>query len=152
MLRNRIKAAPPAAHAIRIERRSFRRHADDYHFCLGMNVDELTMDAERDQHAAIAIDPIPLAAIARLRKYFGQFRTCPGVRIAALIDIVDPRARHDLPAICDAAATDHFTEAGEVARGDADAPGGAHRTAAVDGDIGIAPPAERHPETFAEGV
>jgi hypothetical protein len=50
-----------------------------------------------------------------------------------------------MPAICDAAAADHFTEAGEVARRDADAAGGAHRTVGVDGDIGIALRAERLP-------
>src|ERR1700704_6771111 len=63
MLRNRIKAAPPALHAIRIERRGFRRHSE-YDFGLRVNVDELAVDAERDQHPAIAVDTIPLAAIA----------------------------------------------------------------------------------------
>jgi hypothetical protein len=57
-----------------------------------------------------------------------------------------------MPAICDAAAADHFTEAGEVAWRDADAAGGAHRTVGVDGDIGIALRAERLPEIFAEDL
>ena len=69
-----------------------------------------------------------------------------------MVDIVDPRARHHLPAICDPAAADHFTEAGEVARRDADAAGGAHRTIGVDGDIGIALRAERYPEILAEDL
>src|SRR5258705_11914994 len=91
-----------------------------------MDVNELTVDAECDQHAAIAIDAIPLAAIARLRKYFGQFRTCPGVRIAALVDIVNPPARHHLPAICDDPAPDHFTEACAFERRAPDAACGQH--------------------------
>src|ERR1700687_3375718 len=100
-----------------------------------MDINELPVDAERDQHAMIAVDAIPLAAVARLRKYLGHFRTRPCLGIATLGDIVGPRAWHHLPAVGDTAPADHLAEAGEVARGDADAAGGAHRTAGVNGDI-----------------
>src|SRR5450755_2334066 len=123
---DRIEAASPAAYPIRIEWGGFRCHSDDDDFRLRVNADELAVDAERDQHTAIAVDAIPLAAIAGFRKYFGHFRTRPRIGIAALVDVVDPRARHDLLAVGDAATPDHLAEAGEVARRNADAAGGAH--------------------------
>src|SRR3981081_4398836 len=131
ILGNRIKTTPPAAHAIGIERRGLRCHPDNHQFSLRVDVNELPVDAERDQHAVIAVDAIPLAAVARLRKYLGHFRTRPRLGIAALVDIVDPCARYHLPATGDATPADHLAEAGEVARGDADAASGAHRTVGV---------------------
>src|SRR5258706_899456 len=152
MLRDRIKTATPAAHAIRIERRCFRCHPDDHQFRLRVDVNELAVDAERDQHAAIAVDAVPLVAIAAFRKYLSHFRTRPCLGIAALVDIVDPRAWYHLPAIRESPPAHHLAEACEVTRRDADAAGGAHRVVSVDGDIAGALRAQRHPQMFAEDL
>jgi hypothetical protein len=85
MLRDGVKAAPPAAHPIRIQRSCFRCHPDDHEFRLRVDVDELPVDAERNLNAAIAVDAIPLAAITAVREDLGEFGSRPRRRIAALM-------------------------------------------------------------------
>jgi hypothetical protein len=74
MLRDGVKAAPPAAHPIRIQRSCFRCHPDDHEFRLRVDVDELPVDAERNLNAAITVDAIPLAAITAVREDLGARR------------------------------------------------------------------------------
>jgi hypothetical protein len=59
-----------------------------------VDVDELPVDAECNQHIAVAVDAIPLAAIAAFRKYLGEFGSRPCLGIAVTVDIVDPRAAY----------------------------------------------------------
>src|SRR3982074_3053273 len=71
ILCNRIKTPPPAAHLIGIERRGLRWHPDNHQFSFRVDANELPVDAERDQHAVIAVDA-PIVSFARL--------TCAGNR------------------------------------------------------------------------
>ena len=49
-------AASRAGHLIDIERRGLRCHPDNHQFSFRVDANELPVDAERDQHAVIAVD------------------------------------------------------------------------------------------------
>jgi hypothetical protein len=73
---------------IGVERPGLRRHPDNHQFSFRVDVNELPVDAERDQHAVIAVDAIPLVAVARLGN-ISAILNAPTPRDRALVDIVD---------------------------------------------------------------
>src|SRR3954468_6528904 len=147
-----MKTAPPSANAIEIQPRRLRGHPENHQLGLRVNVNPLTVNAERAEHVVGAIDPVPLAAVTRLREHVRKFGTRPCFGIAVLIDVVDPCTGHDLPAIGYAAPPDHLAETGEISWCDADAARRAHGATAVDGDVGVALGAQRSPEIFTRDI
>src|ERR1700676_1576307 len=100
--RTRSKSSGVASDAIRIITSS----------ASGWILNPLAVNTERAEHALGPVDPVPFAAVTRLREDVGEFGSRPRLGIAALVDIVDPRARQHLPDICDAAAADHLRRRG----------------------------------------
>ena len=96
------------------------------------------MDAKAERQWSVAVIDVPLAAIAGARKIRGEVAGGPGLRIAASGDVVEPGSRQYLFAAAGPAVCNQLANQRQIAKGGADAAGGAWCTEAIDGDVGAA--------------
>ena len=91
-----------------------RRKADDDHFCLGVDIDGLAVNASRVECSMGVMGQPPLALVApacqQLVSRFGKI-----LRFPALADLRHHGRRNDLLAVETAIVPDHLTKARHIA-------------------------------------